>query len=219
MKRIIVVCDDKTKEYANYLRQLISANDDKGDEIVGTKDGEVDVVVWTEKQYIDNSPTITSNQHILFIGNNKTAQAEEKSMREEFHKFGMRYSWLGKRAVVAVDPVDLSKEDYEKFIEFCKEYGTEYEKQEFRLFKKKENKNTEDKKENQNADENKNYDSLIAAVGVAGAGLLLGVIGSTIAISTVGIKIASINAKIKEQQYMALITIFYLEGINKFLEN
>ena len=213
MKSIIVVCDDKTKEYANYLRQLISANDDKDGEIVGTKDGEVEVVVWTEKQYIDNSPTITSNQHILFIGNNKTAQAEEKSMREKFHKFGMRYSWLGKRAVVAVDPADLSKEDYEKFIEYCKEYGTEYEKQEFKLFKKKENKNTEGKKEN------KNYDSLIAAVGVAGTGLLLGVIGSTIAISTVGIKIASINAKIKEQQYMALITIFYLDGINKYLEN
>lgn len=217
MKRIIVVCDDKTKEYANYLRQLISANDDKDGEIVGTKDGEIDVVVWTEKQYIDNSPTIASNQHILFIGNNKSAQAEEKSMKEIYHKFGMRYSWLGKRAVAAVDSVDLSKEDYDKFIEYCKEYGTEYEKQEFKLFKKKEKTNIEDKSEGKAV--NKSYDSLIAAAGVAGAGILLGIIGSAVAISAVGIKIANINAKIKEQQYMALITIFYLEGINKFLEN
>lgn len=28
-KKLIIVCDEKTEQYANYLRQLISTNDDK----------------------------------------------------------------------------------------------------------------------------------------------------------------------------------------------
>lgn len=40
-KKLIIVCDEKTEQYANYLRQLISTNDDKDGEVVGIADGEL----------------------------------------------------------------------------------------------------------------------------------------------------------------------------------
>lgn len=49
MKKLIIVCDNKTEEYANLLRQLISSKDDTENEVVGIEDGTVGVVVWLEK--------------------------------------------------------------------------------------------------------------------------------------------------------------------------
>ena len=53
-KKLIIVCDNKTEKYGNYLRQLVSVNDDNEDEIIGTEDGTVDAVVWLEKDYLVN---------------------------------------------------------------------------------------------------------------------------------------------------------------------
>ena len=53
MKKLIIVCDNKTEEYANLLRQLISSKDDTENEVVGIEDGTVGVVVWLEKEYRD----------------------------------------------------------------------------------------------------------------------------------------------------------------------
>ena len=44
-KKLIIVCDEKTEQYANYLRQLISTNDDKDGEVVGIADGTVEAAV------------------------------------------------------------------------------------------------------------------------------------------------------------------------------
>lgn len=61
IKKLIIVCDDNTVGYANYLRQLVSANDDEDDVIVGTKDDAIKVSVWLEQNYLDNMSTISSN--------------------------------------------------------------------------------------------------------------------------------------------------------------
>lgn len=49
---------------------LISAKDDKEGEVVGVADGSVEAVVWSEKAFADNEPTLSSNAHVLFIGDN-----------------------------------------------------------------------------------------------------------------------------------------------------
>jgi len=69
IRKLIIVCDDQTHGYGNYLRQLVSTNDDDNN-IVGTKDGSIGVAVWLEKDYLANMATITSDQHVLFIGEN-----------------------------------------------------------------------------------------------------------------------------------------------------
>ena len=78
--KLIIVCDEKTSEYANYLRQLVSMKDDTSDEIIGVKDGTVEVAVWLEKDYVANMATISSKEHILFIGENKVSKKETPSI-------------------------------------------------------------------------------------------------------------------------------------------
>lgn len=95
-KKLIIVCDEKTEPYANYLRQLISTNDDKDGEVVGIEDGTVEAAVWLEKEYLANKAQISSNEHILFIGDNKTSKSESSSMIVKYDKYGMKYGWLGK---------------------------------------------------------------------------------------------------------------------------
>ena len=45
--------------------------DDTEEATVGVKDGSVQAQVWLEKDYKANSATISSTQHIVFIGNSK----------------------------------------------------------------------------------------------------------------------------------------------------
>ena len=54
MKKLIIVCDNKTEKYGNYLLQLISSKDDTENDVVGIEDGTVEAVVWSEKNYRDN---------------------------------------------------------------------------------------------------------------------------------------------------------------------
>ena len=128
IKELIIVCDNKTEKYGNYLRQLVSVNDDNEDEIIGTEDGTVDAVVWLEKDYLANHSKISSNQHVLFIGENKTSKKEISSMDVKFDKFGMKYGWLGKRGMMLVRENSLVPNEYDEFIDFCIGYQKEFEK-------------------------------------------------------------------------------------------
>ena len=124
---LMIVCDEKLMEYANYLMALIGQNDDVDGETVGTKDGMVNAAIWTPKQYQDSLAKITSNTHILFIGRFKEAKEQEKNIDFKFDKYGMHYGWLGKRAVMYVDDKMLKKEEYEKFFDFSKKYQKKFE--------------------------------------------------------------------------------------------
>ena len=104
MKKLIIVCDETTIKFGNYLRQLISTNDD-GEEVVGVEDGSVDAVVWDVKQYTANAPTLSTTSYMLFIGANKASNAEITTMPIKFNRFGMKYGWRGKRGFMVVDKV------------------------------------------------------------------------------------------------------------------
>ena len=43
--KLIIVCTDDTREYGDYLMQLISLKDDTQDNAVGLKDGSVEAVL------------------------------------------------------------------------------------------------------------------------------------------------------------------------------
>lgn len=96
-KELMIVCDEKLMEYANYLMALIGQNDDENTKIVGTKDGCVSAAIFTPKNYKDTLPKITSNTYILFIGSFKEAKEQGKNVNFKFNKYGMKYGWLGKR--------------------------------------------------------------------------------------------------------------------------
>ncbi|MEG0577722.1 MAG: hypothetical protein RR500_07665, partial [Bacilli bacterium] len=115
MKKLIIVCEEKCRIYADYLSQLISLEDDTEDTTVGTKDGEVAAQVWLEKDYLANSSHISSDQYILFIGNDKLIKEKSTHMKVQFSEYGMKYGWLGKQAVLSVDKV-VPADSYSDFI-------------------------------------------------------------------------------------------------------
>lgn len=209
-KKITIVCDEKTEVYANYLRQLISSNDDKDGEVVGVEDGTVDAAVWDEKDYDANKAKLSSNGYILFIGDSKTCQAESSSMDVKYDKYGMMYGWLGKRAMMRVDNESLDTKTYDEFIEYGLKYKSDLEK----LAIKK----------------NNGVKSGVKMAGcMAGVGAVAGAIFLPLAIPAMGIAAGVTaakkksdetidNSKLRDQKYRVLSVVFYLEGLQEFLE-
>jgi hypothetical protein len=192
---LIIVCDEKTKLYADYLTGLIGENDDVDGEVIGTKDGMINATVWTPKEYENNRPKITSNIHVLFIGSFKEARQQGENVNFRFSKYGMRYGWLGKRAVMYVEKTMLKKDDYDSFISFSKKYQKEFDKATANVINTLPN---------------------ALKLGALGAGAFVPILGSVALYSLISGGIA--HKKIMDQQYRCLIMVMYLEGLQQFLE-
>lgn len=203
--KLIIVCDEKTSEYANYLRQLVSMKDDTADEIVGVKDGTVEVAVWLEKDYVANMATISSKEHILFIGENKVSKKETPSMSVKFDKFGMKYGWLGKRAMMMVSDSIKDKETYDQFIEFCQGYEQKIEAMSLERVRK-----YEDKDENEKG--------VVALMKNKAATLAQLVVNPGVFGAVAGINMLKDRKKLRDQQYRELTAILYTDGLTEFLE-
>ena len=244
-KKLIIVCDEKTEAYGNYLRQLISTNDDKDGTVVGVEDGTVNAAVWLEKDYLANKAQISSNEHVLFIGDSKISKNEGKSMVVKFEKYGMKYGWLGTRAVMFVDNENLGEDEYNQFFEFCRGYETEFEKIAINKPGLKEivDKFNEEKKEEVDESDDvvgssgrggiadsdtKTKKKAFGALGAAGAAVAGAVCGLGAIIPAVGVTAAygvstglsnmQLHKKIRDQQYRALTIIMYIDGLREFLE-
>ena len=220
MKKLIIVCDNKTEEYANLLRQLISSKDDTENEVVGIEDGTVGVVVWLETEYRDNMATISSNEHILFLGNGEVSKKEfNSSMKMYYDQFGMTYGWLGNRGVLRVTTEIDDEEEYNKFVELYSNFNLDFEAIEFKNFRETVA-NTVDKKAKGLFSKNKFTKAAMTAGGLA-AGLAAGGIVGVAGAGIIGSKVVSVNRqkKIKQQQYHTLVVAFYREGLAKFLED
>ena len=214
---LIIVCDEKTVGYANYLRQLVSTNDDE-EEVVGTKDGAIEVVVWLEKDYLANRATITSNQHILFIGENQASKNEISSMNVKFDKYGMKYGWLGKRGMMLVSEVISQPETYNEFIELCRNYKTEFELIEFK-------KSLPEQAIDAAVGAMGDIPNVISNVGntlfsflVGSAPAIAADAVNAVAEATKWITTTDDQRKITDQQFRALTIILYMDGLSEFLE-
>lgn len=224
VKKLIIVSDEKTKPYANYLMALISANDDKEDEVVGIKDGSVEAVVWSEKDFADNEPTLSSKAYILFIGDNKLSKSQRGGMGIKFEQFGMHYGWLGKRAVMFVDRTITNCIEYDDFYQSALPYQesmTKVIERKTRTIVAAGEVMEVDEKQAKLLQPGKAEKAGIAALA---AGLVSPVVGmAAVAIGT-PIAIAKGMATVKEkkevlqQQYSCLTMRMYLEGLSEFLE-
>lgn len=197
MKKLIIVCEEKCRQYGDYLAQLISLEDDKEDKAVGTKDGEVAAQVWLEKDYKANASQLSSNQYILFIGQDKLIKGKSSHMNMEFAEFGMKYGWLGKQAVLSVEKV-VEADKYENFISYAQNYQQNVEQ----LIKSK---------------NKKALKAGAAAVALAAISpvALVPIVGTGAGV--MGVKKFMLNSKIKEQQYSCAVMKFYLDDLSKFL--
>ncbi len=119
-KALVVVYKDEV--LLNFVRKLVETNDDKENEVVGTKDGTVDIVAWTEKVYADNKKAGKIQNKTLFLGNIKDIKNLIPVLDIKFDRYGVKYGFAGRQAVVFSDPSVLKKkEEYEVFLNDLKE--------------------------------------------------------------------------------------------------
>lgn len=211
MKTLIIICEEKCRQYGDYLAQLISLEDDTEENTVGTKDGEVAAQVWLEKDYKANSAQLSSSQYILSIGQDKLIKEKSSHMNMEFSEYGMKYGWLGKQAVLSVEKV-VEADKYESFIAYAQNYQQNVEQ----LIKSKD-------KQSLKAGATAEAVGAAGVVGVAKAGALAVIVPAALApiagisAGVMAVKKYTLNSKIKEQQYSCAVMKFYLDDLSKFL--
>ncbi len=217
-KKLIIVTDEKNKPYANYLMALVSAKDDKDGEVVGVEDGSVEAVVWSEKVFKDNEPTLSSNAHILFLGDSKLSKTQRSGLVMKYDNFGMKYGWLGKRAVMYIDRVIDNVIEYNNFFEFSTTYQENFTK----AIERK-TITTHVAGETLEMDE-RDYKMLHRGVKGKIAAALAMVSPLTTAVVAMpvvahkGVEKLTERKKVIQQQQSCLTMLFYLEGLSEFLE-
>lgn len=111
-KELIIVHDKDTAEYASYLIQLIGLKDDKPNgTAVGTRDGSIRAAMWSVKEYRDTLSKISSDTHVLILGDAKLIEENKSHIKTEFSEYGMTFGWLGMRAVMFVDSRAYDKKE------------------------------------------------------------------------------------------------------------
>lgn len=176
--------------------------------LIGEK-GEYTVALWDEKVYEDSLSKITSDTEIIFIGETKAAKNIIPNIKFEYENTGMKYGWLGNRAVVYVEKRLLSKEEFEYL-------KTEYKTEDnpFQIFIDSPTK-TED---NSNATtEVTGVDNLVMAAPV-GAAKVFGFAKAMMLDAANSGSLILRSHEIRKIQYDCVVKTFFADSLAKFLE-
>lgn len=143
---------------------------------------------WSPDNYEHSLVEMTTENRVLFVGDGKELCAYTSEIKDTFNKHGMHYGWIGTQGVLRIDRDALSLT--RKYKEFCQ--FAQGQQQELK--------------------EALNAKSIVTTSALAA---LLGPIYA-IVIPAVSL-IKSVN-KIADQKYTCLVTVFYKDGLKKFLE-
>ena len=77
--------------------------------MVGTEDGSVNIVAWSEKQWIAQKGTVATSEKVLFLGDVRGTGQLIPLINEKYNQFGIRYGWAGNQAVIYTDSKLLKK--------------------------------------------------------------------------------------------------------------
>lgn len=140
-KKLILVGDEKSDVYCEFMSMLISSNDDVIDdegnvtEVIGVLDGSIDSAIWTSDIYRDNRAHTSSKQKILFIGKTESSSNVIPNLivtDNDIRKYGVTIGWLGNKAVIDVDSKiilesdaadNLYNEFFNKYINISKRFN------------------------------------------------------------------------------------------------
>ena len=111
-KKAIIVYSVKDSEHAHLLHNLIQQYSG------------YDVGEYTEKMFIDNAPTLSSKNKIIFLGNTKSSKERCVKIEYTYDETGMRYGWRGNQAFINVSA--LKKSERSTFIEVYRQKSKEY---------------------------------------------------------------------------------------------
>lgn len=191
-KNCIIVYGNEERVPANLLVGLI-----------GEK-GEYTVALWDEKIYEDSLSKITSDTEIIFIGETKAAKNIIPNIKFEYENTGMKYGWLGNRAVVYVEKRLLSKEEFDYL-------KTEYKEEDnpFAIFIDS----------NTNTEENNNAKLKLPGIKPPiGAAKVFGIAKSMALDVANNSSLVLKSQEIRKIQYECVIKDFFEDGLAKFLE-
>ena len=115
-KTLIVVYKDEL--LVNQLKKLIETKDDGNEKsVVGTTDGSVQIVAWTEKVWLEQKKTGNITAKVLFLGDIKGTDKLVPVIDVKFDQYGVKYGWAGNQAVLIANPKEMkTREDYASFI-------------------------------------------------------------------------------------------------------
>ena len=117
---LVIIAKDEL--LAQAMAQLIDRTDDTEDNVVGTKDGSVYVIVADERFYQKVLMGRLKGQKKLFIGNIKSSEMLRKSSIKRFAAHGVSYGWAGNDAYITNDTRLLEKKPaYEAFLKEIEE--------------------------------------------------------------------------------------------------
>ena len=124
-RKLLVIYKEKDEISLNQLKKFVDTNDDtENHEIVGTEDGTVKIVSWSEKIWIDNKKagnTGNLDDKVLFLGDIKGIDKLIPTLDIKFNKHGVSYGFSGKQAAIIVDGKTLiSQKNYDAFVEDLK---------------------------------------------------------------------------------------------------
>jgi len=113
---LIVVYKDEM--LVNQLKKMVETKDDTENEQVGTRDGSINIVAWSEKVWLANKKAGNIKDKVLFLGDVKGTDKLIPVIDVKFDEYGVRFGWAGNQAVLYTDIKAISKrEDYLEFIE------------------------------------------------------------------------------------------------------
>lgn len=119
-KKIVYITVDKNcMEYAHMLQTLISEMKD------------VKCCIYTKKVYTDNMAKASSDNLIIFIGENDISKATIKLMQNDTKgnkKFGIRYGWKGTRAVLWTESIFWKFGSKKNFYKYYRNSYSQFEK-------------------------------------------------------------------------------------------
>ena len=113
---LIVVYKDEL--LVNQLKKLIETKDDSNENaIVGTTDGSVQIVAWSEKVWLEQKKAGNITAKVLFLGDIKGTDKLVPVIDVKFDQHGVKYGWAGNQAVLIANPKDMkTRDDYASFI-------------------------------------------------------------------------------------------------------
>lgn len=181
-KEVIIVYDNESKEYCDYLFALISTKKDTVARCLSLQ------------QYEENIATLSSENNIIFIGNNKIIESKIKYTNNTFKKYGMNYGWIGRHCMLYVEDEMLEQDEYREFIDYTSKINTKF------------------KEENMSALAIQQNSSIVSLFSLFTPILGLGYMAYKLYSNY-----SDNKKKIKDQQYGTLINIFFTNGLDKFL--
>ena len=118
-KKIVIVCGKEERKYGDLLSRMISSvSHDESSALQG-----VSAVVWDIKGYEDNQSQLSSDQYIVFIGNDTKIIDKRIGMQSYYDENFMHYEWLGRQAALYLNESLKTSRDKQLMKDTAIEFG------------------------------------------------------------------------------------------------